>query len=174
MIQEAPVITGFHAHVYYDAGEKQQAAKLREAVEAVLREQPPPDWAKETLEGLRRRSPRTAPRKSLLFVTWIALATAACIVVIALPDRPRVVDDGQEVVKERSKPPVEAPAPMQSESARPTLWVYRQAAGQSPETLDELLDRHGWLRLRLGPHVLRAETAAVVGGAMLVARGEGV
>jgi 16S rRNA (uracil1498-N3)-methyltransferase len=36
----------------------------------------------------------------------------------------------------------------------------------------EYLDRYGWLRLRLGPHVLRAETAAVVGGAMMVARSE--
>ena len=37
---------------------------------------------------------------------------------------------------------------------------------------NELLKRHGWPRLRLGPHVLRAETAAVVGGAMMVAREE--
>ncbi len=36
----------------------------------------------------------------------------------------------------------------------------------------ELFDRHGWPRLRLGPHILRAETAAVVGGAMMVARSE--
>jgi 16S rRNA (uracil1498-N3)-methyltransferase len=36
----------------------------------------------------------------------------------------------------------------------------------------ELFDRRGWPRLRLGPHVLRAETAAVVGAAMLVARDE--
>jgi 16S rRNA (uracil1498-N3)-methyltransferase len=36
----------------------------------------------------------------------------------------------------------------------------------------ELLECCGWPRLRLGPHVLRAETAAVVGGAMLVARSE--
>lgn len=34
----------------------------------------------------------------------------------------------------------------------------------------QLLDGCGWPRLRLGPHVLRAETAAVVGGAMMVAR----
>lgn len=33
-------------------------------------------------------------------------------------------------------------------------------------------DRCGWPRLRLGPHILRAETAAVVGGAMMVARSE--
>jgi 16S rRNA (uracil1498-N3)-methyltransferase len=35
-----------------------------------------------------------------------------------------------------------------------------------------LFDRHGWQSLRLGPHILRAETAAVVGGAMMVARQE--
>ena len=37
---------------------------------------------------------------------------------------------------------------------------------------NELFERHGWPRLRLGPHVLRAETAAVVGGALMVARSE--
>jgi len=35
---------------------------------------------------------------------------------------------------------------------------------------NQLFDRRGWPRLRLGPHILRAETAAVVGGAMMVAR----
>jgi len=35
-----------------------------------------------------------------------------------------------------------------------------------------LFDRRGWPRLRLGPHILRAETAAVVGGAVMVARSE--
>lgn len=37
---------------------------------------------------------------------------------------------------------------------------------------NELLEQHGWPRLRLGPHVMRAETAAIVGGAMMVARSE--
>jgi 16S rRNA (uracil1498-N3)-methyltransferase len=36
----------------------------------------------------------------------------------------------------------------------------------------QLLDRHGWPRLRLAPHVLRADTAAIVGGAVMVARSE--
>jgi 16S rRNA (uracil1498-N3)-methyltransferase len=36
----------------------------------------------------------------------------------------------------------------------------------------QLLESCGWQRLRLGPHVLRAETAAIVGGAMMVARDE--
>jgi 16S rRNA (uracil1498-N3)-methyltransferase len=37
----------------------------------------------------------------------------------------------------------------------------------------ELFDHLGWPSVRLGQHVLRAETAAVVGGAMMVAREEG-
>jgi 16S rRNA (uracil1498-N3)-methyltransferase len=37
---------------------------------------------------------------------------------------------------------------------------------------EALFKRHGWQGLRLGPHILRAETAAVVGGAMMVARSE--
>jgi 16S rRNA (uracil1498-N3)-methyltransferase len=36
----------------------------------------------------------------------------------------------------------------------------------------QLFDRRGWPRLRLGPHILRAETAAVVGGAMMVLRSQ--
>jgi 16S rRNA (uracil1498-N3)-methyltransferase len=36
----------------------------------------------------------------------------------------------------------------------------------------QLLERCGWPRLRLGPHILRAETAAIVGAAMMVAREE--
>lgn len=36
---------------------------------------------------------------------------------------------------------------------------------------DELFNRRGWARLRLGANILRSETAAVVGGAMMVAAG---
>jgi len=37
---------------------------------------------------------------------------------------------------------------------------------------DKLFERHGWPRLRLGPFVLRTETAAIVGAAMMIAREE--
>lgn len=37
---------------------------------------------------------------------------------------------------------------------------------------DELFTRNGWRRLRLGDNVLRSETAAVVGGAMMIASNE--
>jgi 16S rRNA (uracil1498-N3)-methyltransferase len=36
----------------------------------------------------------------------------------------------------------------------------------------DIFDRDGWTRLRVGPHILRSETAAIVGGAMMVARDE--
>jgi 16S rRNA (uracil1498-N3)-methyltransferase len=44
--------------------------------------------------------------------------------------------------------------------------------GGFSESEDELLSQRVWQRLRLGPYVLRAETAAIVGGAMMVARFE--
>jgi len=39
---------------------------------------------------------------------------------------------------------------------------------------DELFTSSGWFRLRLGANILRSETAAVVGGAMMVAHDESV
>jgi 16S rRNA (uracil1498-N3)-methyltransferase len=53
-----------------------------------------------------------------------------------------------------------------------TLLAVGPEGGFAPPEI-ELFDRHGWPRLRLGPHVLRTETAAVVGGAIMVARSEG-
>lgn len=50
-------------------------------------------------------------------------------------------------------------------------WVLAVGpeGGFSPSEDRLFLDR-GWHRVRLGPHVLRAETAAIVGGAFLVSR----
>jgi 16S rRNA (uracil1498-N3)-methyltransferase len=56
-------------------------------------------------------------------------------------------------------------------TAAGNLLVVGPEGGFTAEEYD-LFDRKGWPRLRLGPHVLRAETAAVVGGAMMVARSE--
>ncbi len=44
--------------------------------------------------------------------------------------------------------------------------------GGFSEIEGNIFDRNGWTRLRLGPHILRSETAAIVGGAMMVAREE--
>ena len=58
------------------------------------------------------------------------------------------------------------------EHIRSTLVVGPEGGFTAEES--RLFDRHNWPRVRLGPHVLRAETAAVVGAAMLVARCETV
>jgi 16S rRNA (uracil1498-N3)-methyltransferase len=56
------------------------------------------------------------------------------------------------------------------EGAGALLVVGPEGGFTSEES--ELFDRRGWPRLRLGPHILRAETAAVVGGAMMVMRSQ--
>ena len=50
-----------------------------------------------------------------------------------------------------------------------SLLLVGPEGGFTPDECD-LFDHRGWPRLRLGPHILRAETAAVVGGAMMVER----
>jgi 16S rRNA (uracil1498-N3)-methyltransferase len=54
----------------------------------------------------------------------------------------------------------------------PYFLLVGPEGGLSPAEL-ELLATHEWLRVLLGPHILRADTAAVVGAAMLVARQRG-
>jgi len=56
--------------------------------------------------------------------------------------------------------------PAVGSGARATLVVGPEG-GLSPEEQEQLADA-GWVRLRLGPHTLRAETAAIVGAALLV------
>jgi 16S rRNA (uracil1498-N3)-methyltransferase len=55
-----------------------------------------------------------------------------------------------------------------SAAAGPVLAVGPEG-GFSPAE-DALFGTHGWARLRLGANILRSETAAVVGAAMMVAR----
>ena len=115
--------------------------ELRHAVESVLHEVPPADWAEQTLDRLRQRSPRTAPRKSRHIVMWIALVAAACLVAFVMLNQSGVKDDGSEVardVPERQEvqPTVEDNLPP------PTLLAYQMAARQSPEALEALLDQH--------------------------------
>lgn len=52
-----------------------------------------------------------------------------------------------------------------------TLLAIGPEGGFAPSEI-ELFANHDWLKLRLGPHVLRTETAVVVGGAMMVARSQ--
>jgi hypothetical protein len=122
--------------------------ELREAVEAVLDDDPPTDWAEDTLESLRQRTPRTGPRPSRRLAAWIALAAAASILVAVLWTSPRIVNNAPDVVGQPSGRLETTPALEQSDAAQPTLWNYQQAARQSPEALDALLDKHARQLLR--------------------------
>jgi hypothetical protein len=106
-------------------------SELREAVEAVLYDDPPTDWAEETLESLRQRGLRTAPRQSRRFATWIALAAAASIVAAILSSRPWLADKGPEVVDKPLEHPEEAPAFVQSDSLMKQGWSFCAAQGES-------------------------------------------
>ncbi|MHC4402671.1 MAG: hypothetical protein ACYTG0_23665 [Planctomycetota bacterium] len=116
--------------------------ELREAVEAVLHDEPSADWAEATLEELRRGSPRTAPRRLRRFAVWTTLAAAACVLAFVLLRVSWLFHDGREVGGDPRERREETPVLARSDLAEPTLWAYQQAARQSPEALDELLDRH--------------------------------
>jgi 16S rRNA (uracil1498-N3)-methyltransferase len=51
--------------------------------------------------------------------------------------------------------------------------VIGPEGGFTPDEVERLRDR-GWIGASFGRHILRAETAAVVGAAMLVGRLEGL
>ena len=71
---------------------------------------------------------------------------------------------GGGIIAERAGCPVDQLA----FAARNLLLVGPEGGFSAAE--DSLLTEVGWPRLRLGAHVLRAETAAIVGSAMLAAR----
>ena len=122
--------------------------ELLEAVHAVLRHEPPTDWAEESLERLRQRGRPSPPRKSLRVAVRIVLAVAACVVVVLLVGRSWLADNSPETVDDASERRKGTPMLPPSDLTGPTLWAYREAAQQSPEALDELLDRHARQLLR--------------------------
>ena len=118
------------------------SGELRKAVEAVLHDDPPTDWAEETLASLRQRNVQTAPGRRRHLAAWIAVGIAASIVIVILSIRPWSSDRGTSVVEAPPEAPERPPEKPQTDLVRPTLWAYQQAARQSPETLDALLDQH--------------------------------
>ena len=144
--------------------------ELRDAVDAVMHDELPTDWASETLEGLRNQPPQhqpfqATPRKTSRRAKLIALAAVAASLVLVVQferlgmfeDVKRLVsnvftgpeipedgnpEDGQGPVDEPPKPPTEVVVPADPDTILPTLWAYQQAVRQSPEALDALLDEH--------------------------------
>ena len=143
---------------------------LREAVDAVMHDEPPADWVSETLERLRDQQPhhhqfQATPRKTSRRAKLIALAAvAASLVLVVQFERlgrfedvkqfvsevftgPEIPEDGdpedwQGSVDEPSKPRIEVVVLADPDTILPTLWAYQQAVRRSPEALEALLDEH--------------------------------
>jgi len=143
--------------------------ELRDAVHAVLQDEPPEDWAKETLERIRQESRtkqfRTTPRRMSRRAKLVAVATiAASLAIVFQLERFDVLEDLKHAVSSVfSTPDVDdegAPRDAQHphipsmmlpgenvilanfDTTRPTVWTYRQVSRTSPEAFDALLDEH--------------------------------
>jgi len=142
---------------------------LRRAVDGVLRDPPPDDVTSRALAAARQLGMQhpeaaiSALRRRR--VVWQVLAVAASIGLVAALVwwRWGGPPDGQVVVQ----PPLSPigagnvqPIPQGPESPRgdrePSLWAYRQAAGQSSEALDAMLDRDARRLLRPEPRPIHA------------------
>jgi hypothetical protein len=139
---------------------------LRRAVEDVLRKPPPDDVSARALAAARRigvshpvagRALRRRP------VAWglLGVAASAGLAVALVWWYSRGTREEQVVIQpQRTEPgniqPI-PPDPRTNQTDRlPSLWAYRQAAGQSAETLDALLDQDAHRVLRPDPQSVQA------------------
>ena len=123
------------------------APALRGAVERIVSDSPPEDLSQRIIEGLRHHEPPAVRHKARRLAVYVALAAAACLggVLLVRQFRPVDVNEGQFTEDEAPVDPAESEEPkleLAADSFPPTLWAYHQAARQSPEDLDSLLDQH--------------------------------
>ena len=111
--------------------------KTRDELEDELRSLVPSTPSNRVVDGIAERL-TTTPTSSVEQDSWkwgaIALAVAACLSVVILwyPQSTKLTDGP-------SLPSVDTQF---SELPPPTMLAYRQVFFQSPDALDELLDRH--------------------------------
>jgi hypothetical protein len=149
---------------------------LRRAVDAVLREPMPEGLTDRSLAAARRLQtlcpePQTPPSRRRQVTAWRVLALAASIGLVALlvwgrwggPPGPNVAKKSTTPSETREGDPFTPdpgailPVPEAPPVDRlPTMWAYRQAAGQSPQALDAMLDRDARWVLRPEPKSFQA------------------
>lgn len=118
---------------------------LRKAVDAVLRDGPPEELTRRCLDAARRRRPAKAGRPARRAVYLVAFAAAACVAAALLVWQFRGGGPGREPIARPPSAPQKVPSPEQpvdTPQPSPTWWAYHQAARQSPEALEALLDEH--------------------------------
>jgi hypothetical protein len=133
---------------------------LRRAVEEIVRNPPPEDVTNRALAaarqiGVRRPEAEGPALRRRPRVAWRVLAVAASIGLVAvLVWGRRGAPPDAEVVK--AGPPAQQRIDAPPGDRLPTLWAYRQAAGQSAEALDAMLDRDARWVLRPEPQPFQA------------------
>jgi hypothetical protein len=116
--------------------------ELRDAVERVLNDSMPEGLTDRALAAARARIGQSARRTGRRVGTWVAMATAASIVVMGTAlyfHAGRVAENAQ----------ITSPAPVvireqvggDSGDALPTFWGYSQIVRRSPEAFEALLEQ---------------------------------
>ncbi len=138
---------------------------LRDAVAEILAERMPGDLASRATAAARNCA--TARRPARRAGLWVALSVAASIAAIALgwqtlrsrPARgPQTGPEPRSIVAQPNEEPL---------SPGPTAWAYQRAANESPEALDELLDRHARQLLLPDPESAAASSMSITARGVL-------
>jgi hypothetical protein len=125
---------------------------LRDAVESVLNDPMPEELTGRVLVAARRRVTRSTRLPTRRITSWAVLATAASIALIALAMHFHAGRTPNGPLVQSPQPPVmRKDVPAASPNDLPTAWAYTQAARQSPEALDALLDRHARQSISANP-----------------------
>ena len=130
MVDVRPDITSRHSWQELSPG-------LRDAVLCILNDPMPEDLTCRGVDAVRRRVARYPRNTDRRIMSWIGPAIAASIAFFAVA---AYIHAGRGV-----RSPIRPAAGEHVATAiaveLPTAWAYMQAAGQSPQALDALLDR---------------------------------
>jgi hypothetical protein len=114
---------------------------LCDAVAEILARPVPEELSRRVLEAVRQQVPPKTRRPIGRLALVALLATAASIGVALLGWR-LLGSRAPGPIPGPSGPPAVAHDPAVPVAPLPTLWAYQQAAKESPEALESLLDRH--------------------------------
>jgi hypothetical protein len=114
---------------------------LCDAVQRILNDPMPPGLTARTLEAARRGSAGYPKRPAHRMRRWSVAAIAASIALVVLIAHFRAGERPGDQAGTPPEPAAHENVATAELSDLPTAWAYTQAARQSPEALEALLDR---------------------------------